>query len=111
MSPEVASAKEWWHQPSGVVARKLALCVIALALVASLVPFFLVSNLLLLNQFPDVAADRSVGRDNFPIAVGTEKSAAIFAAFGFLAYLTLLVLAEPATAQKAPATGNRDIGS
>jgi 1,4-dihydroxy-2-naphthoate octaprenyltransferase len=31
------------------------------AFVASLVPFFLVSDLLLLNQFPDVEADRSIG--------------------------------------------------
>jgi 1,4-dihydroxy-2-naphthoate octaprenyltransferase len=29
--------------------------------IASLVPFFLVSDLLLLNQFPDVEADRTVG--------------------------------------------------
>jgi 1,4-dihydroxy-2-naphthoate octaprenyltransferase len=40
------------------------------AFIASLVPFFLVSNLLLLNQFPDVEADRSVGRRHFPILLG-----------------------------------------
>jgi 1,4-dihydroxy-2-naphthoate octaprenyltransferase len=40
------------------------------AFVASLVPFFLVSDLLLLNQFPDVEADRGVGRRHFPILVG-----------------------------------------
>ena len=32
------------------------------AFVASLVPFFLVSDLLLLNQFPDVEADKKIGR-------------------------------------------------
>ena len=35
------------------------------AFIASLVPFFLVNNLLLLNQFPDVEADRSIGRKTF----------------------------------------------
>jgi 1,4-dihydroxy-2-naphthoate octaprenyltransferase len=40
------------------------------AFVASLVPFFLVSNLLLLNQFPDVEPDRSVGRRHLPITLG-----------------------------------------
>ena len=34
------------------------------AFLASLIPFFLVSNLLLLNQFPDVEADRSIGSCN-----------------------------------------------
>ncbi|MES9929987.1 MAG: prenyltransferase, partial [Candidatus Thiodiazotropha sp. 6PDIVS] len=34
------------------------------ALLVSLVPFFLVNNLLLLNQIPDIEPDRSVGRDN-----------------------------------------------
>src|SRR4030065_881284 len=44
------------------------------ALVASLIPFFLVSNLLLLNQFPDVEADKTVGRRHFPILSGRRLS-------------------------------------
>jgi 1,4-dihydroxy-2-naphthoate octaprenyltransferase len=55
----------------------------------SLVPFFLVSNLLLLNQFPDVDADRSVGRDNLPIAYGLRRSLIVYALFAALAYLSL----------------------
>ena len=42
----------------------------ATAAVASLVPFFLVNNLLLLNQFPDVEADRSVGRRHLLVTAG-----------------------------------------
>jgi 1,4-dihydroxy-2-naphthoate octaprenyltransferase len=61
------------------------------ALTASMVPFFLVSNLLLLNQFPDVEADRSIGRKHFPILIGRQKSSWIYTAFLGLTYLTLVV--------------------
>jgi len=39
-----------------------------------LVPFLLVNNLLLLNQYPDVQADAAIGRNHFPIAYGAIKS-------------------------------------
>ncbi len=61
------------------------------ALIASLVPFFLVSNLLLLNQFPDVEADRSAGRKHFPILVGRTTSAYIYIAFLIAAYMVVVV--------------------
>ncbi len=61
------------------------------ALVASLVPFFLVSNLLLLNQFPDVEADRSIGRRHFPITVGRSTSSLIYGAFLLMTYLTIVL--------------------
>ncbi len=64
------------------------------AFAVSLPPFFLVSNLLLLNQFPDVEADRSVGRRHIPIVWGKKKSSFLYAfmmlgAFGciFAGYL------------------------
>lgn len=38
------------------------------------VPFSLVNNLLLLNQYPDVAADHQVGRKTFPIVYGFTLS-------------------------------------
>jgi 1,4-dihydroxy-2-naphthoate octaprenyltransferase len=60
------------------------------ALAASLAPFFLVSNLLLLNQFPDVDADRSIGRRHFPITIGRKASARIYVAFLALAYLSII---------------------
>jgi 1,4-dihydroxy-2-naphthoate octaprenyltransferase len=58
--------------------------------VASLVPFFLVSNLLLLNQFPDVEADRGVGRHHFPIAIGREASVRLYVVFLAGAYLAII---------------------
>jgi len=60
------------------------------AFIASLVPFFLVNNLLLLNQFPDADADKSIGRKHYPIVIGRQKSSLIFAAFLALAYLSLI---------------------
>jgi 1,4-dihydroxy-2-naphthoate octaprenyltransferase len=62
-----------------------------LALVASMVPFFLVSNLLFLNQFPDVEADRSVGRRHYPILLGRTTSAYIYIAFLIAAYMVVVV--------------------
>ncbi len=60
------------------------------AFVASLVPFFLVSNLLLLNQFPDVEADRTVGRRHFPILIGRHLSSFIFSTFLVLTYVAIV---------------------
>jgi 1,4-dihydroxy-2-naphthoate polyprenyltransferase len=59
------------------------------AFVASLVPFFLVSNLLLLNQFPDVEPDRSVGRRHLPIRLGLQKSSLVYGVFLWLAYASI----------------------
>lgn len=57
---------------------------------ASLVPFFLANGLLLLNQFPDVEADRSVGRRHLPMLLGRPRAARLHAALLVLAYLSLL---------------------
>ncbi len=62
-----------------------------LALLAALVPFFLVNNLLLLNQYPDISADKSVGRNHFPIAFGTSKSTVAYGMFLMAAYLMIVV--------------------
>ena len=61
------------------------------AFVTSLIPFFLVNNLLLLNQFPDVEADRSIGRRHYPIVIGRRASSLIFGTFLLLTYLTILL--------------------
>ena len=60
------------------------------AFFASLVPTFLVSNLLLLNQFPDVEADESVGRRHYPILIGRKASSLIYGAFLLGAYLAII---------------------
>jgi 1,4-dihydroxy-2-naphthoate octaprenyltransferase len=59
------------------------------AFLASLVPFFLVSDLLLLNQFPDVEPDRSVGRRHLPVLIGRRASSLVYGAFLLLAYLSI----------------------
>ena len=64
----------------------------SLPLLVSLIPFFLVNNLLLLNQYPDVEADRSVGRKTFPIAFGLEKSNWIYALFAVLTYALIVLM-------------------
>ncbi len=60
------------------------------AFVASLTPFFLVSNLLLLNQFPDKEADETVNRRHYPILIGRKASALIYTAFLAGAYLAII---------------------
>lgn len=60
------------------------------AFVASMVPFFLVSDLLLLNQFPDVEADKGIGRYHFPIAIGRKASVKIYGLFLGGAYLSII---------------------
>ncbi len=60
------------------------------AFIASFVPFFLVSDLLLLNQFPDVEPDRAVGRRNYPVLIGRRASSLIYGAFLLLAFLSIV---------------------
>jgi 1,4-dihydroxy-2-naphthoate polyprenyltransferase len=59
------------------------------AAVASLPPLFLVSELLLVNQFPDVEPDRRVGRRHLPIVLGRRRSALVFAALIVCAFAVL----------------------
>jgi 1,4-dihydroxy-2-naphthoate octaprenyltransferase len=59
------------------------------AFAASLVPLFLVNNLLLLNQFPDVEADRAVGRKTLPIAIGRRSAIDVYLLFALLGALSL----------------------
>jgi len=61
------------------------------AILASFIPFFLVSNLLLLNQFPDVDADRDVGRRHLPIVYGRKTSSIVYGLFLLLAYLIIIL--------------------
>ena len=57
---------------------------------ASMIPFFLVNNLLLLNQYPDISADIEVGRRHFPIAYGTDMSNIIYALFVLATVATII---------------------
>ncbi len=58
---------------------------------ASLMVFFLVNNLLLLNQFPDLEADQNAGRCHLPILIGRKKSAWVYVGFLVAAYALLLL--------------------
>ncbi len=50
----------------------------------------LVHNLLLINEFPDIEADRAAGRRTSPIAWGRRPAALLFSGFTVLVYLWLL---------------------
>jgi len=58
------------------------------AFTASMIEFFQGNALLILNQFPDVEADRTVGRRNLPIVIGQQKSSYIYALLLLAIYLT-----------------------
>lgn len=62
----------------------------ATAWVLAIVMLLLVSNLLLLNQFPDADADRRVGRRHLPIVIGRRRSASVYTLQLLLSYLVLL---------------------
>ena len=61
------------------------------ALIVASVPFFLVNNLLLLNQFPDVEADRKAGRYHFPIAYGVKRSSQVYGLFVLMTIAVIVV--------------------
>ena len=60
------------------------------AFVASAVPFFLVSNLLLLNQFPDIEPDKRVGRRHLPIVMGKKACTVVYGMFLAFTYGVIL---------------------
>lgn len=57
------------------------------AFAASMPSYFLVHNLLLLNEFPDVEADITVNRRTLPIVAGKKNAAYFFSVFVILVYL------------------------
>jgi 1,4-dihydroxy-2-naphthoate octaprenyltransferase len=61
-----------------------------MAWLASLVPFFLVNNLLLLNQYPDIEADKRIGRYHFLIAYGVKAANVAYGIMALSAYTVIL---------------------
>ncbi len=57
------------------------------AFIASMPSFFLVHNLLLLNEFPDVEADVTVNRRTLPIVIGKRRAAYVFSWVTLLVYV------------------------
>ena len=60
------------------------------AFIASMPSFFLVHNLLLLNEFPDVEADITVKRRTLPIVLGKKKAAVVFSCFTMMVYIWIV---------------------
>ncbi len=60
------------------------------AVVASIPPGFLVLNLLLLNEFPDVEADRGGGRKTLPIMGGRGVAAAVYSTLTIAVYVWIV---------------------
>ncbi len=52
-----------------------------LSWLVAVIPFLLVNNLLLLNQYPDIKADANAGRNHFPIAYGVSRSTVVYGVF------------------------------
>lgn len=61
-----------------------------LSWLVSVVPFFLVNNLLLLNQYPDIQADSRVGRNHFPVAYGVNRSNVVYGIFALATTLSIV---------------------
>ena len=60
------------------------------AVVASIPSGILVHNLLLLNEFPDVDADRKAGRKTLPIVIGKKKAGIVYSVLTIVVYLWIV---------------------
>jgi len=60
------------------------------AVVACIPSAFLVHNLLLLNEFPDVEADQLANRKTIPITIGKKKAAVFYAAVAIAVYVWVI---------------------
>ncbi len=56
----------------------------------SILPFILVHNLLLLNEFPDVEADKKAGRKTTPITMGKAKASILYSVLTVVVYLWII---------------------
>lgn len=60
------------------------------AVIAAVPSGILVHNLLLLNEFPDVEADRKAGRKTLPITMGTGSASVVYSALTIAVYLWII---------------------
>ncbi len=58
--------------------------------IASVPSFILVHNLLFINEFPDVEADKKGGRRTTPIVLGMDKASRIYSALTIMVYLWII---------------------
>lgn len=59
-------------------------------LIVSLIPGFLTANLLFLNEFPDVEADKKGGRYHLVIALGRKRAGWLYAGIMFLTFFCII---------------------
>lgn len=60
------------------------------AIIAAIPSGILVHNLLLLNEFPDVEADRKGGRRTLPIFIGKGKASIVYSALTVMVYIWII---------------------
>ena len=60
------------------------------ALIASIPSGFLVHNLLLFNEFPDVEADKTASRKTLPITMGKRKAGIVYSAVTIAVYVWIV---------------------
>jgi 1,4-dihydroxy-2-naphthoate octaprenyltransferase len=60
------------------------------AVLASIPSGILVHNLLLLNEFPDMEADRNAGRKTLPIILGERKASIVYSASTLVVYIWII---------------------
>ena len=60
------------------------------AIVAAIPSGILVHNLLLLNEFPDVEADKKAGRKTLPIAMGRARASIVYSVLTLIVYLWII---------------------
>jgi 1,4-dihydroxy-2-naphthoate octaprenyltransferase len=60
------------------------------AVIAAIPSGILVHNLLLLNEFPDVEADRRANRQTLPIIMGKEKAGVVYSVLTITVYLWII---------------------
>ncbi len=61
--------------------------------IASIPSGILVHNLLLLNEFPDIEADKKAGRKTLPITMGKARASIVYSVLTMLVYLWITVAA------------------
>lgn len=61
------------------------------AFIASVPSGLLVYNLLLLNEFPDIEADRDAGRRTLPITEGRKKASIVYSAVTIFVYIWIIL--------------------
>jgi 1,4-dihydroxy-2-naphthoate octaprenyltransferase len=59
-------------------------------LIASIMPGFLITNVIWINEFPDYEADRACGKKNLIVRLGRERASKIYVALFVFAYISVV---------------------